>query len=200
MKKDWIGTTQSTMTCIGARNFAVNERENGDYYATEPKAVRLLLEMENFPKNRTIWECACGGGHLSEEMKRLGYGVYSTDYYDRGYGEICDFVGLENTKPTEFNIITNPPYRLVNDFIVRGNMILKEGNKMALFLPIRYLEGKERKEIYRRYPPKVVFISSGQLKCAIGGNFEKMCGNAVSYAWFVWQKGYKGESVLRWFN
>ena len=25
-------------------------------------------------------------------------------------------------------------------------------------------------------------------------------GSAVAYAWFVWEKGYKGESVVKWFN
>jgi len=25
-------------------------------------------------------------------------------------------------------------------------------------------------------------------------------GSAVAYAWFVWQKGYKGDTVIKWFN
>lgn len=25
-------------------------------------------------------------------------------------------------------------------------------------------------------------------------------GSAVAYAWFIWEKGYKGEPVVRWFN
>ena len=24
--------------------------------------------------------------------------------------------------------------------------------------------------------------------------------NKVIYAWFIWEKGYKGEPVVRWFN
>lgn len=23
-------------------------------------------------------------------------------------------------------------------------------------------------------------------------------GSAVSYAWFVWQKGYKGDTIIKW--
>ena len=193
------GNTIGIFSCIGARNYAKEDREAGDYYATEPKAVRLLFELEYFPKDTTIWECACGEGHLSKEMKRNGYNVYSSDYFDRGYGEICDFVGMQNTAPTEYNIITNPPYRLANEFINRGMQILKKGNKLALFLPIRYLEGKERKEIYRQYPPKSVYVSSGRLNCAINGDFSK-ARSAISYAWYVWQKGHKGETILKWFN
>lgn len=36
------------------------------------------------PHNR-IWECACGGGHLSERLTERGYYVYSSDIVDRGY-------------------------------------------------------------------------------------------------------------------
>jgi len=25
-------------------------------------------------------------------------------------------------------------------------------------------------------------------------------GGAIAYAWFVWEKGYKGDTVLKWFN
>lgn len=25
-------------------------------------------------------------------------------------------------------------------------------------------------------------------------------GSAAAYAWFVWEKGYKGETTVKWFN
>ena len=200
MKKDWTGDTKSQMRTMGARNFAVNERQSEDYYATEPKAVRFLLEMEHFSKEKPIWECACGGGHLSEEMKKHGYNVLSSDCYDRGYCTIKDFLSKDKTVDFEGNIITNPPYRFTSEFILRAMQILKNGNKLALFLPIRYLEGKGRKQIYAQYPPQTVYVSSSRLHCARGGDFTKKAGSAVSYAWFVWQKGHSGKTELKWFN
>lgn len=47
-------------TTLGASNHVKEDREINDYYATDPKAMELLLKEENFSKN--IWECACGGG------------------------------------------------------------------------------------------------------------------------------------------
>lgn len=83
--KDWTGNARSTHAVLGARNYAQNEREANDYYATEPKAVELLLEQETFaPK---IWEPACGEGHISEVLRKHGHEVYSTDLIDRGYGQ-----------------------------------------------------------------------------------------------------------------
>lgn len=25
-------------------------------------------------------------------------------------------------------------------------------------------------------------------------------GSAVAYAWYVWQKGYKGNTIVKWIN
>ena len=70
---------------IGATNHSLGDREENDYYATDPTAVKLLLQMETF--NHNIWECACGEGHISEVLKGEGYEVRSTDLIDRGYAE-----------------------------------------------------------------------------------------------------------------
>lgn len=198
-KKDWTGSAEACFKTGGFTTHAGYERDGNDYYATEPKAVRLLLEMEKFEGK--IWECACGQGHLSEEMKRLGYEVYSTDLIDRGYGEnFLDFLSSENNKKVNMNIITNPPYKYANDFIIKAMSIIRLGKKLALFLPIRYLEGKQRKKIFQNYPPKTIYVSSSRLICAMNGKFENMTGSAVSYAWFIWEKGHSGETNLKWFN
>ena len=145
--KDWTGNSVAYSKTLGASSHSNHEREVNDYYATEPKAVKLFLEIEKF--DGKIWECACGEGSLSEEMKALGYDVYSSDLVDRGYGDIKDFLSIENNQQTEMNIITNPPYKYANDFIVRSLSIMQKGKKLALFLPIRYLEGKARKKIFK---------------------------------------------------
>lgn len=73
-KKDWTGNTRSAHATIGASNYAYEDREENDYYATEPKAAGLLMEVEDF--SPYIWECACGEGHLSREFEKAGYFVF----------------------------------------------------------------------------------------------------------------------------
>ncbi len=195
---DWTGNSVAYSKVSGFTSHTKEIRPLNDYYATEPKAVRLLLEMEKFDGG--IWECACGEGSLSKEIKRLGYDVYSTDLIDRGYGEgILDFLSITN-QSTSLNIITNPPYRYANDFILKSLNILDAGKKVSFFLPIRYLEGKQRKALFIKHPPKIIYISSSRLKCAKNGAFDKMTGSAVCYAWFVWQKGFSRETIIKWFN
>ena len=39
MSKDWTGNSRSAYAVLGTRNFAKEDREKYDYYATEPKAT-----------------------------------------------------------------------------------------------------------------------------------------------------------------
>ncbi len=59
---DWVGNANSIYRTLGASNHTDKERESNDYYATEPKAAELLLEVEDL--HTAVWECACGEGHL----------------------------------------------------------------------------------------------------------------------------------------
>ena len=198
--KDWIGNKNSIFKTLGASNHTNKERQKHDFYATEPKAMEVLLEVEKFNKN--IWECACGQGHLSEVLKQYGYNVKSTDLIDRGYGEgNVDF--LKQTEMFNGDIITNPPYKFASDFIYKALELIPEGNKIAMFLKLQFLEGKARKKLFTTHPPKVIYVSSSRLLCAKNAEFEKMIaggGSAVAYAWYVWVKGYNGDTIVKWIN
>lgn len=198
MNKDWVGNSRSAHATLGARNYAQNEREINDYYATEPKALELLLDLETF--SHDVWEAACGEGHLSEVLVNRGYNVYSSDLIDRGYG-ISGIDFLEHTKSFDRDIITNPPYKFAKEFVEKALEIVTDGHKVAMFLKLQFLEGKARRKMFENSPPKIVYVSSSRLRCAMNGDFEKFAkSNAVTYAWFIWEKGYKGETIVRWFN
>jgi len=197
--KDWTGNSRSAHAILGARNYAQNEREVNDYYATEPKAVKLLLEKETF--SPLIWECACGEGHLSKEIIKNGYQVYSSDLIDRGYGYIQDFLQSIAPPLDGFDIITNPPYSKAAEFVEHAIEIIGNGHKAAMFLKIQFLEGKGRRTLFEKYPPKTIYVSSGRLRCAMNGDFERYAkSNAICYAWYVWQKGYDGGTIIKWIN
>lgn len=200
MEKEWKGNSVAFIKTSGFRNKANNEREANDYYATEPLATRLLLELDNFSK---VWEPACGGGHMALPLKEAGVLARATDKYDRGYfytdgEELIDF--LEYDGEWDGDIITNPPYRWASDFILKSLSLLKEGRKLAIFVPMRYLSSKGRRKIFDEFPPYKVWASSGRLNCAINGEFEKCKVSPVDYCWIIWHKGYKGETKLGWFN
>lgn len=197
--KDWTGNQNSIYTTLGASNHTEKERESNDYYATEPKAVELLLAEEKF--SPVIWECACGEGHLSKVLEQHGFEVISTDLIYRGYGdpEPLDFL-KESLADFEGDIITNPPYKYALDFVKQGLNSVQTGKKVAMFLKLQFLEGKGRKQFFLENPPKTVYVSSSRLICAMNGEFEKYPSSVVAYAWFVWEKGFTGDPIIKWIN
>lgn len=191
-------TNKKVYRTIGASNHSNGERETHDYYATEPKALELLLDLEKF--NTKVWECACGEHHLANVLKDKGYEVKASDLINRGgHTEVIDFLQYDG----KFNgdIITNPPYKHAKEFVEKALEIIPNGNKVAMFLRVLFLEGKARRELFNKYPPKIIYIPSARLNCAKNGDFDTYYKNgAVCYAWFIWEKGFKGEPVVRWFN
>ena len=206
MTKDWTGNKNSIFKTLAASNHTDKEREINDYYATEPKALELLLELETF--SPYVWECACGEGHLSEVLKSHGHKVKSSDVIDRGYPETetLDFLKVKKEdikQDFSRDIITNPPYKYAKEFVEHALEISMDSTKIAMFLKVQFLEGKARRELFEKYPPKVIYVASKRLLCAKNGEFQKMRdggGSAVAYAWFIWEKGFKGDTVVRWFN
>lgn len=195
--KDWTGNSASIFKALGASSHADHERQSDDYYATEPKATEWLCRLEQFEGR--ILEPSCGEGHMSEVLKKAGYEVVSRDLVDRGYGEVADFLAIDN-QVWDGNIVTNPPYKYAQQFVEKALSIIPEGKKVAMFLKLQFLEGKARRSLFRSSPPIRVWISSSRLKCAMNGDFEAYGSSAVAYAWFVWEKGYKGETTVKWFN
>ena len=172
------------------------EREPNDFYATDPRAMHYLLSRETF--NRNIWEPACGEGNLSEVLKEYGYNVYSTDLINRGYGEEqLDF--LTTNKKFSGDIITNPPFKYTNEFILKALDSIDFGGKVAMFLKLNYLSGKKRfEEIYSKYPPYRVYIFTGRVACSKNNKPEGYKSGAMDFAWFIWHKGTIGATELRW--
>ena len=195
MIKDWTGNKATTFAVLGASNHSSLTREVNDYYATDPKAVELLLEKEKFSIN--LLEPSCGEGHISKVLSEHGYNVTSSDLISRGFGNTQDFFDY---KYFNGNIITNPPYKVALDFVKHSLEIIPDGNKVAMFLKIQFLESKSRRIFFDEFPPKKIYVASSRLICAMNGEFDKYKSSAACYAWFIWEKGYTGKPEIDWIN
>ena len=197
--KNWTDNQHSIYATLGASSHSDIDRQPDDYYATDPKAMELLLAEETFAP--VIWECACGEGHLSKVLQEHGYQVISTDLIYRGFGDPEPLNFLEETlEDFEGDIVTNPPYKYALDFVKKALDSIQEGHKVAMFLKLQFLEGKSRKDFFRLSPPHTVYVSSSRISCAMNGEFDKYPSSAVAYAWFVWVKGFTGNPVIKWIN
>lgn len=194
--RDWNGNSRSVFAINGARNFAVEEREEHDFYATNPIAAEKLIGLETFAPR--IWEPAYGEGHLSEVFLKHGYDVLSTDLIDRGYGEGgVDFFEVNST--FDGDIVTNPPYKYAKEFVEHALDLVPPHHKVAMFLKLTFLEGQKRQELFKRKDLKTLYVATKRMACAKNGEFDKYSQTAIAYGWYIFEKGYNGDPVIKWF-
>lgn len=202
MNKDWTGNKASTFVTLGASNHSLKDREVNDYYATDPKALEIFLEKlkeDGIELHNNIWECACGEGHLSKVLEKEKYTVWSTDLIDRGYGESdVNFLTCLPGGKWNGDILTNPPYKYGKEFVGRALDLIEDGYYTIMFLKIQFLEGKDRRKLFNKFPPKYVYINSARQTCYINGDMSKKMSSATCYCWFIWEKGFYGEPIIRW--
>lgn len=174
------------------------EREENDFYATHPKAIIPLMEFlkyENGGKN--IYEPGCGKGHLSEMMKLYGHNVTCTDLIDRGYG----VSGVDFLQPNDYDkqydaIVMNPPYKHALEFIKKSITLAPI---VCAFLRIAFLESRRRSEFFKTNPPRYVCVFIDRVPSSKNAVFDAKESSAVCYAWFIWERGFKGRPEIVWF-
>lgn len=167
------------------------DTEGPDFYPTPPWATRALLSRETFDGG--AHEPCCGAGAMAGELESNGIPVTASDLYDHGYGT----AGLDarNLAGPVQNIITNPPYNIAEQMLVRFLDVCER--KVALLLRLSFLESKRRYPLFADRPPSRVYVFSERLSLCKAGDIVKG-GGTVSYGWFVWERGYNGEPSLRW--
>lgn len=72
--------------------------------------------------------------------------------------------------------------------------------KVAMFLKLTFLESKARQKLFEKYPPKTIYVFRNRVDCWKNGIKPDKPSKAVCYAWFVWEKGFKGDPVIKWIN
>jgi len=183
-------------------------RVENDFYATPPEATEALLRVEDiiYP----ALEPACGAGHISKLLDEKQ--TFSFDLIDRGYsGMTMDFlqdfqdvmaniVFDTRTRNGVNTIITNPPFNLFQEFAERALEIA--GKKVILFGKIQALEGQKRATFMENSPLKTVYVFKKRINPMRNGSpvdeNEKPWASTMAFAWYVWEKGYNGEPVIRW--
>lgn len=169
-------------------------RECDDFYVTPPSVTGWLLRYEGFAPR--VWECAVGRGDMADVLSEHGYVVRGSDIVDRGYDgvELLDF--LEQSEPFDGDIITNPPYKLSTDFVLKALELSKR--KVAMLFKIQFAEGIDRfNRLFSKHKPYCIYVFPRRVGCLKNGETSHS-RSAVCYAWFVWDKEYTGETLFRW--
>jgi hypothetical protein len=134
---------------------------------------------------------------MAKVLKEYFRDVHCADAYHYGYGKVRDFL----TYPYETNsadwVITNPPFRLAEDFVLRALNIARFG--VAILARTVFLESVGRYEgIFRNTPP-TKFAQFTERVPMVKGRLDMKATTATGYAWLVWEKNDLSEmSRLMW--
>jgi hypothetical protein len=186
----------------------------GDNYSTHYSLTELLFENAKdigieFDFSKSVLEPAAGEGAMVKVLKNKFKCVNSydpkcgQDYYlnkklikqnSNSLLEIYDFLTY-NFKEYHSYIITNPPFSLADEFVLRAKEL--EPEMFCFFLRTNYLSGQTRsnKKIYEGLAHVAVFDRMPNL-CAPIRPDGKFPTAMIVYAWFVWIKGWKKKPIF----
>lgn len=156
-------------------------REKDDFYPTPPEATEALLTLNLWGGSRKVWEPACGDGAISRVLARAGNDVVSTDLIDRGFGT----GGVDFLKATSLLapiVITNPPFKLAEQFIRHALDLGAE--TVAMLLKMTFWNAAKRIPLFEEHPPAIIAPLTWRLDFTGGGAPTMDCG------WAVWVAGY----------
>lgn len=133
-------------------------------------------------------EPACGRGHMARALLEYFDTVRASDKYSyRTKSEKIDFLKYGWLPGWYDWIITNPPFNLAEEFVLRSLEVASRG--VAILARTNFLESVGRYErIFKERPPTVVapFVERVPM---VRGRCDPEASTATSYAWFVWRIG-----------
>lgn len=170
-----------------------------DPFFTPPWATRALCEVvlpklvinPNHVPHASVWEPACGEGHISEVLSEYFGSVLATDIHDYGRGDAwpgkADFLDMAAPVRADW-IITNPPFRgnMAERFVLRALDLAQVG--VAMFVALQFLESVGRYErIFKDRPPTLISFFSERVPC-LKGRWNPDASSDAAYIWLVWVK------------
>ena len=208
-------SSKLVVNTLGASNHSEEDREDLDFYQTPSYATKTLLTeyLSKFPY-RNIWEPTAGNKAISKVIEQNGgYKVFSSDLVQRKAelditGSYFDMTAETPGFEGQYAVVMNPPYKLATEFILHTLEKIKP-QLFCIFLPIRYLEGKDRYEkIYSKYRPDTILTYSSRLGCykdsdeVAGKVTSRGIASAVAYVWICFNKDNWSDPdkypVLKW--
>lgn len=169
-----------------------------DDFPTPPWATRALCEWirgRSLPPIHCLScrEPAANRGHMVKPLREYFDVVFGSDIHDYGAGfPIRDFIGMECPQPVDWTI-TNPPFRLAEQFIQRALATSRRG--VAMIVRSAFLEGVGRyRDLFSAFPPSDILQFTERVVMH-KGRLSAKGSTATAYCWIVWRKKVQGNGT-----
>ncbi len=161
-----------------------------DDFPTPPWATRALIEHVISDKldlsKQVCLEPACNRGFMSMVLEEYFGEVHSSDVYPYGYGDVKDFLEIPYAAGSVDWVITNPPFRLGEDFIRKGLNVARRG--VAMLTRTVFIESVGRYDRMFVKTPPTKFAQFSERVPMVKGRLDKKASTATGYCWLVWEK------------
>ena len=187
---------QNTSHAVMAQR--IEPHDSLDFFPTPPWATRALCEElggGEILRGYTAWEPACGQGDMARPMAEYFRDVYASDVHPYGFGATADFLLCG---PHEVDwVITNPPFKLAQEFIAEGLKRARRG--VAVLVRTAFLESVGRyNELFRETAPTYVMQFTERVPMH-KGKLTATGSTATAYCWLVWDKRRPREGTyFKW--
>jgi len=175
-------------------------KDSRDDFPTPPWATRALMEhvLPTFGsvEDQSCLEPACGVGHMDKVLREYFRKTTASDIYPYGYGDLADFCNSPFEVGSCDWVITNPPFILAEEFIMRSLQIARMG--VAILARTVFIESIGRYErLFKPHPP-AIFAQFVERVPMVKGRLDKKASTATGYAWFVWHNADIAKTEVAW--
>jgi hypothetical protein len=148
---------QNTSHAVMAQR--AESKDSLDDFPTPPWATRAFVEHVLGGKDATaglsVLEPACGRGYMACTLAEYFEAVKAVDICDYGYAPVADFLDGNNIENSVDWVITNPPFRSAENFILEGLRVARVG--VAMLVRTTFIESIGRYErLFSKHPPHIV--------------------------------------------
>lgn len=165
-----------------------------DLYETPAVAVQALMRVEFLPG--LIWEPCAGRGAIVRVLREAGHDVIAHDLVDYGGLDASgrDFL-LEREAPGGCRtIITNPPYKLAEQFVAKALELVPN---VYMLLRLAFLESDRRRHILEGCGLGRVYVFRKRLPMMHRDGWEgRKANSGMAFAWFCWWQGHSGPTEM----
>jgi predicted RNA methylase len=204
-RRDIMEKCTGTMKSTQNKSHAVmaQRSEAGDSlddFPTPPWATRSLIEyVVESPKDLASQSClepACGEGHMAKVLAEYFGHVAACDIHPYGFGEVIDFMSYPIEVDSFDWVITNPPFRLGEDFILKALATARIG--VAMLTRTVFIESVGRYSRLFNVTPPTKFAQFVERVPMVKGRLDPKASTATGYCWLVWEKNKKSQTRLVW--
>lgn len=164
--------------------------DDPSFFPTPPWAARALAHRirELDPEAHSVWEPACGAGHMVHGLKDAFGAVIASDLCVYGrHHFVHDFIGDAPAPVSADWIVTNPPFgEALHGFIRRAYAEARRG--VALLVRAGVLEGQSRYPLLYEDCPYTLFCPFSERVPMHRGRWEADGSSAAFYGAFIWIK------------